>query len=203
MDLSQPLPILVIVDYRRFLANDLKQFVTSNFPFAEGSKVWESLPKAPAETNEAFISSWTGENKLNRIIITSTSLFSHLHATDDCRKDCCKSISTISLPIPDENTSIPEYQCPGHACYPISTSDSKTFSHPSFVTELQCVLNRLRIGIECFALSNKRVNCSYLGNCLFKDVSVSILVDYKQLFFYKLQDGSKGSVKQNNLNVIR
>ena len=49
MDLGQPLSILVIVDYRRFLANDLKQFVTSNFPFAEGSKIWESLPKAPAE----------------------------------------------------------------------------------------------------------------------------------------------------------
>jgi len=51
MDLGQPLSILVIVDYRRFLANDLKQFVTSNFPFAEGSKIWESLPKAPAEKN--------------------------------------------------------------------------------------------------------------------------------------------------------
>lgn len=39
MDLCQQLPILMIMNYRGFLANDLQQFVTSNLPFAEGSKI--------------------------------------------------------------------------------------------------------------------------------------------------------------------
>jgi hypothetical protein len=33
----------------------------------------------------------------------------HLHATNDCRKDGSKSLATITLPIPDEDTGIPEY----------------------------------------------------------------------------------------------
>ena len=50
MNLSEPLSILMIIDYGGFLVHDIQQFVTNNLPFTEGSKVWESLPKAPVET---------------------------------------------------------------------------------------------------------------------------------------------------------
>ena len=78
-------------------------------------------------------------------------------------------MGTVWFNPPDEDPSIPKYQCPWHASYPISTSNSKTFGHPSFVTKLQCVLDCFRIWIERFALSDKRVHCSYLCNCLFQN----------------------------------
>lgn len=46
------------------------------------------------------------ETEYNNII------FFQLHATDNCRKDRGKSLSTVSLPIPDEDPGIPKYQCP-------------------------------------------------------------------------------------------
>jgi hypothetical protein len=67
----------MIIDYGGFLTNDLQQFVTSNLSLTEGSKVWESLTKTPVETIKSLLhtrhSSWTRENKWNRIMIISTS----------------------------------------------------------------------------------------------------------------------------------
>ena len=144
------------------------------FRILEGSCV---LQRPPRHTRIAITPGrkveWSGLTSPCAPEATSSTTCSGSRCTASPKYQCpwhaILLMGTVWFNPPDEDPSIPKYQCPWHASYPISTSNSKTFGHPSFVTKLQCVLDCFRIWIERFALSDKRVHCSYLCNCLFQN----------------------------------